>query len=62
MSPSRRRSPLAAAAAVAVFVLSLQLLSRLITPLGDAIRSLPVVPAALILVTLLVGVRLIRSR
>ncbi|MFM7504630.1 MAG: hypothetical protein ACKO4O_04155 [Candidatus Limnocylindrus sp.] len=62
MSPSRRRSPLAAAAAVAVFVLSLQLLSTLITPLGDAIRRLPVVPAALILVTLLVGVRLIRSR
>jgi len=62
MSPSRRRSPLAAAAAVAVFVLSLQLLSTLITPLGDAIRRLPVVPAALTLVTLLVGVRLIRSR
>ncbi|MFM8176187.1 MAG: hypothetical protein ACKN93_02100 [Candidatus Limnocylindrus sp.] len=62
MSPSRRRSPLAAAAAVAVFVLSLQLLSTLIAPLGDAIRRLPVVPAALILVTLLVGVRLIRSR
>ena len=62
MSPSERRSPLAAAAAVAVFVLSLQLLSTLITPLGEVIRSLPVVPAALILVTLLIGVRLIRSR
>jgi predicted tellurium resistance membrane protein TerC len=45
-----------------VFVLSLQLLSTLITPLGEAIRSLPVVPVALILVTLLIGVRLIRSR
>ena len=62
MSPSERRSPLAAAAAVAVFVLSLQLLSTLITPLGEVIRSLPVVPAALSLVTLLIGVRLIRSR
>jgi len=62
MSSSRRRSPLATAAAVAVFVFSLQLLSTLITPFGDAIRRLPVVPAALILVTLLVGVRLIRSR
>ena len=62
MSPSQRRSPLAAAAAVAVFVLSLQLLSTLIPPLGEAIRSLPVVPVLLILVTLLIGVRLIRSR
>jgi len=62
MSPSQRRSPLAAAAAVAVFVLALQLLSTLITPLGEAIRSLPVVPVVLILVTLLIGVRLIRSR
>ncbi len=62
MSPSQRRGPLAAAVAVAAFVLSLQLLSTLITPLGEAIRSLPVVPVALILVTLLIGVRLIRSR
>ena len=62
MSPSRRGSPLAAAAAVVALVLSLQLLSTLITPLGEAIRSLPVVPVALILVTLLIGVRLIRSR
>ncbi len=62
MSPSQRRSPLAAAAAVAVFVLSLQLLSALITPFGEAIRSLPVVPVALILVTALIGVQLIRSR
>ena len=62
MSPFRGRSPLAAAAAVAAFVLALQLLSTLITPLGEAIRSLPVVPVALILVTLLIGVRLIRSR
>jgi hypothetical protein len=62
MSPFRGRSPLAAAAAVAVFVLALQLLSTLITPLGEAIRSLPVVPVALTLVTLLIGVRLIRSR
>lgn len=62
MSPSQRRSPLAAAAAVAAFVLSLQLLSTLITPFGEAIRSLPVVPVVLILVTLLIGVRLIRSR
>jgi uncharacterized membrane protein len=62
MSPSRRGSPLAAAAAVAAFVLSLQLLSTLITPLGDAIRSLPLVPVALILITALIGVRLVRLR
>jgi uncharacterized membrane protein len=62
MSPSPRRSPLTAAAAVAAFVLSLQLLSSLITPLGDAIRSLPVVPVALILVTAFIGVQLVRSR
>jgi predicted tellurium resistance membrane protein TerC len=47
---------------VAVFVLALQLLSMLITPLGEAIRSLPVVPVALILVTVFIGVQLIRSR
>lgn len=62
MSPFRGRSPLAAAAAVAVFVLALQLLSTLITPLGEAIRSLPVVPVALLLVTAFIGAQLIRSR
>lgn len=62
MSPSRCGSPLAAAAAVVALVLSLQLLSTLITPLGDAIRGLPLVPVALILVTALIGVRLVRSR
>jgi len=62
MSPSRRGSPVAAAAAVAVFVLSLQLLSTLIAPLGDAIRNLPLVPIALIFITALIGVRLVRSR
>lgn len=62
MSPSRRGSPLVAAAAVAAFVLLMQLLSALVTPLGDAIRSLPLVPVALIIVTALIGVRLVRSR
>lgn len=62
MSPSRRGGPLVAAAAVAAFVLSLQLLSMAIEPLGDAIRSLPIVPLALSLITVLIGVRLIRSR
>jgi hypothetical protein len=62
MSSSRGKSPIAAAFAVAVFVLLLQLLSTLISPFGEAIRSLPVVPVALILVTLLIGLRLVRSR
>jgi hypothetical protein len=62
MSSSRRGSPLAAAAAVAAFVLLLQLLSTLITPLGDAIRNLPVLPIALVIVTALIGAGLIRSR
>ena len=55
-------SALAAALAVAAAVLALQALSALIPPLGSAIRQLPLVPAALICATLLISIRMIRSR
>lgn len=61
-----RRSPafsaLVAALAVAAAVLALQALSALIPPLGSAIRQLPLIPVALICATLLISIRIIRSR
>ena len=61
-----RRSPafsaLVAALAVAAAVLALQALSALIPPLGSAIRQLPLIPVALICATLLISIRMIRSR
>jgi hypothetical protein len=48
--------------AVAAAVLTLQALSALIPPLGLAIRQLPLIPAALICATLLISIRMIRSR
>ena len=61
-----RRSPafsaLVAALAVAAAVLALQALSALIPPLGSAIRQLPLIPVVLICATLLISIRLIRSR
>ena len=61
-----RRSPafsaLVAALAVAAAVLALQALSALIPPLGSAIRQLPLIPVVLVCATLLISIRLIRSR
>lgn len=62
MSFFRSGGPLASAIGVALLILSLQVLSALIPPLGDAIRNLPVVPVALVAVTALIGIQLIRSR
>lgn len=62
MRRSAALSALVAALAVAAAVLALQALSALIPPLGSAIRQLPLIPAALICATLLISVRMIRSR
>lgn len=62
MSPAQRRSPIVVAGSVAALLFIVQVLSALITPIGDAIRDLPVVPVALVVVTLYVGLELIRSR
>jgi len=62
MRRSAALSALAAALAVAAAVLTLQALSALIPPLGSAIRQLPLIPAALICATLLISIRMIRSR
>ena len=55
-------SALVAALAVAAAVLALQALSALIPPLGSAIRQLPLIPVVLVCATLLISIRLIRSR
>ena len=61
-----RRSPafsaLVAALAVAAAVLALQALSALIPPLGSAIRQFPLIPVVLVCATLLISIRMIRSR
>ena len=62
MRRSAALSALAAALAVAAAVLTLQALSALIPPLGSAIRQLPLIPVALICATLLISIRMIRSR
>lgn len=62
MRRSAALSALSAALAVAAAVLALQALSALIPPLGLAIRQLPLIPAALICATLLISIRMIRSR
>ena len=62
MRRSAALNALVAALAVAAAVLALQALSALIPPLGSAIRHLPLIPAALICVTLLISIRMIRSR
>lgn len=62
MRRSAALSALVAALAVAAAVLALQALSALIPPLGSAIRQLPLIPAALICATLLISIRMIRSR
>jgi hypothetical protein len=62
MRRSAALSALVAALAVAAAVLALQALSALIPPLGSAIRQLPLIPAALICATLLISIRIIRSR
>lgn len=62
MRRSAALSALVAALAVAAAVLALQALSAIIPPLGSAIRQLPLVPAALICATLLISIRMIRSR
>ena len=62
MRRSAALSALAAALAVAAAVLALQALSALIPPLGSAIRQLPLIPVALICATLLISIRMIRSR
>jgi len=62
MRRSAALSALVAALAVAAAVLALQALSALVPPLGSAIRQLPLIPAALICATLLISIRMIRSR
>ena len=62
MRRSAAFSALVAALTVAAAVLALQALSAIIPPLGSAIRQLPLVPAALICATLLISIRMIRSR
>lgn len=62
MRRSAALSALVAALAVAAAVLALQALSSLIPPLGSAIRQLPLIPVALICATLLISIRMIRSR
>jgi len=62
MRRSAALSALVAALAVAAAVLALQALSALIPPLGSAIRKLPLIPVALICATLLISIRMIRSR
>jgi len=55
-------SPLVAALSVALVVLALQALSALIPPFGLAIRQLPLIPILLVFATLLISIRMIRSR
>jgi hypothetical protein len=62
MRRSAALSALVAALAVAAAVLALQVLSALVPPLGSAIRQLPLIPVALICATLLISIRMIRSR
>jgi len=62
MRRSAALSALVAALAVSAAVLALQALSALIPPLGSAIRQLPLFPVALICATLLISIRMIRSR
>ena len=62
MRRSTALSALVAALAVAAAVLALQALSALVPPLGSAIRQLPLIPVALICATLLISIRMIRSR
>ncbi|MEY4036391.1 MAG: hypothetical protein RL715_610 [Chloroflexota bacterium] len=62
MRRSAALSALVAALAVAAAVLALQALSALVPPLGSAIRQLPLIPVALICATLLISIRMIRSR
>jgi hypothetical protein len=62
MRRSAALSALVAALAVAAAVLALQALSALVPPLGSAIRQLPLIPVALIWATLLISIRMIRSR
>jgi hypothetical protein len=62
MRRSAALNALVAALAVAAAVLALQALSALVPPLGSAIRQLPLIPAALICATLLISIRMIRSR
>jgi len=56
-----RAATLAALAAGAA-VLALQEISALIPPIGSAIRHLPVVAIALVVATIYIVVKLIRSR
>jgi len=62
MRRSAALSALVAALAVSAAVLALQALSALVPPLGSAIRQLPLIPVALICATLLISIRMIRSR
>ena len=62
MRRSAALSALVAALAVAAAVLALQALSALIPPIGSAIRQLPLIPVVLICATLLISIRMIRSR
>jgi hypothetical protein len=62
MRRSAALSALVAALAVAAAVLALQALSAIVPPLGSAIRQLPLIPVALICATLLISIRMIRSR
>ena len=62
MRRSAALSALVAALAVAAAVLALQALSALVPPLGSAIRQLPLIPVVLICATLLISIRMIRSR
>jgi hypothetical protein len=56
------RSATIAALAAGVAVLALQEISALIPPIGSAIRHLPVVAIVLIVATIYIVVKLIRSR
>jgi len=56
------RSATLAALAAGAAVLALQEISALIPPLGSAIRHLPVVAIALVVATIYIVVKLIRSR
>ena len=62
MRRSAALNALVAALAVAAAVLALQALSALIPPLGLAIRQLPLIPVVLVCATLLISIRMIRSR
>jgi hypothetical protein len=56
------RSATIAALAAGVAVLALQEISALIPPIGSAIRHLPVVAIVLVVATIYIVVKLIRSR